>query len=75
MERAAAEAARIAALGRVEPSLFLGRSRVQLGRWDPALRSIEVSEPLLLEQGWGAAVEVLTHYFRYAANLRRLRGR
>jgi hypothetical protein len=43
------------------PTFVLGRSRTQLGRWDPRLRSIEISEPLLLEQGWGAAIEVLKH--------------
>jgi hypothetical protein len=43
------------------PTFSLRRSRSELGRWVPELRSIEISEPLLLEQGWGAAIEVLKH--------------
>jgi hypothetical protein len=43
------------------PVLGLGRSRTRLGEWDPTLRSIEISEPLLLQRGWGAAIEVLKH--------------
>lgn len=43
------------------PSLVLGRSHRELGRWDPTSRAIEISEPLLLGRGWGAAVEVLKH--------------
>jgi len=43
------------------PSFSLGDSKVRLGSWDPALRTLEISEPLLLERGWGAAIEVLKH--------------
>jgi len=43
------------------PTLSLGASTVELGRWDPRLRSIEISEPLLLDCGWAAAIEVLKH--------------
>lgn len=43
------------------PSLVLSGSKAELGRWDSHLRCIEISEPLLLKQGWGAAIEVLKH--------------
>jgi len=43
------------------PSFGLGRSRSRLGCWDPRLRTIEISEPLLLERGWSAAIAVLEH--------------
>lgn len=43
------------------PTFSLIASRSELGRWDPSLRAIEISEPMLLEQGWAAAIEVLKH--------------
>lgn len=43
------------------PSFALGGSRSRLGCWDPWLRTIEISEPLLLERGWSAAIGVLEH--------------
>jgi hypothetical protein len=43
------------------PSFALGRSHSRLGCWDPRFRTIEISEPLLLERGWCAAIAVLEH--------------
>lgn len=56
------------------PNLVLGVSRSELGRWDPHLRSIEISEPLLLDRGWGAAVEVLKHEMAHQFVSERLGG-
>jgi hypothetical protein len=44
------------------PTLKLNdSSTIRLGSWDPTLRCIEISSPLLVEYGWGAAIEVLKH--------------
>jgi hypothetical protein len=55
------------------PAIGLGRSPSQLGLWNQTLRSIEISEALLLQRGWGAAIEVLkhemTHQFVHDADL------
>lgn len=36
-------------------------SKVRLGTWDPERRSIEISSQLLLDYGWGSAIEILKH--------------
>ena len=36
-------------------------SQVRVGRWDPEHRCIEISEQLILDRGFGAAIEVLKH--------------
>jgi hypothetical protein len=43
------------------PTLELVSARSTLGRWVPATRTIELSRPLVLEQAWGAVIEVLKH--------------
>lgn len=43
------------------PTLELVASRATLGRWVPDTRTIEMSRPLVVEQPWGAVVEVLKH--------------
>ncbi len=43
------------------PTVELVPTRHALGRWIPATRTIEISRPLVLEQAWGAVVEVLKH--------------
>jgi len=43
------------------PTIELSRLRHHLGRWVAATRTIEISRPLVLEQRWGAVVEVLKH--------------
>jgi uncharacterized protein (DUF2267 family) len=43
------------------PTLELVPSRATLGRWVAALRTLEISRPLVLEQAWGAVIEVLKH--------------
>jgi len=56
------------------PSFGLGRSRSRLGCWDPELRAIEISEPLLLERGWSAAIAVLEHEMAHQFVHERLGG-
>lgn len=36
-------------------------SKIRLGSWDPIHRSIEISSRLIIEHGWGSAIEVLKH--------------
>ncbi len=43
------------------PSFLLGDSKVRLGQWSPADKSIELSRQLLVDMSWGAVVEVLKH--------------
>jgi len=43
------------------PVLGLSDAQQRLGYWDLENRSLEISRTLLLEKGWGAAVEVLKH--------------
>jgi hypothetical protein len=43
------------------PTIELVPGRSTLGRWMPATRTIEISRPLVLEQPWASAVEVLKH--------------
>jgi hypothetical protein len=43
------------------PTLELVPTRGTLGRWVPRTRTIEISRPLVVEQRWGAVVEVLKH--------------
>ncbi len=43
------------------PQLTLVSSRARLGRWIEAVRTVEISRPLVLEQPWGVVVEVLKH--------------
>jgi hypothetical protein len=43
------------------PAFELVDSSERLGRWLPALRTIELSRSLLVEHGWGALEEVLKH--------------
>jgi hypothetical protein len=43
------------------PVLAMTLSRVQLGRWHGATRTLEISRPLVLSHPWGAVVEVLKH--------------
>jgi hypothetical protein len=43
------------------PTIELVPTRHNLGRWVPATRTIEISRPLVVEQPWGAVVEVLKH--------------
>ena len=43
------------------PILSLVDTRVRLGRWVDATRTIEISRPLVLEKPWGVVVEVLKH--------------
>jgi predicted SprT family Zn-dependent metalloprotease len=43
------------------PTLELVALRATLGRWIPATRTMEISLPLVIEQPWGAVVEVLKH--------------
>jgi hypothetical protein len=43
------------------PTMELVPTRHALGRWIPATRTIEISRPLVVEQPWGAVVEVLKH--------------
>jgi predicted SprT family Zn-dependent metalloprotease len=44
-----------------QPTLELVAHRATLGRWLPASRTIEISRPLVVEQPWGAVIEVLKH--------------
>jgi hypothetical protein len=43
------------------PTLELVPSRATLGRWVAGLRTLEISRPLVLDQPWGAVIEVLKH--------------
>jgi predicted SprT family Zn-dependent metalloprotease len=43
------------------PTLVLVAARETLGRWIAATRTLEISRPLVVEQPWGAVVEVLKH--------------
>jgi hypothetical protein len=43
------------------PTLELVPSRATLGRWVAVFRTLEISRPLVLEQPWGAVIEVLKH--------------
>jgi len=43
------------------PTLALAESRARLGAWHRETRTLEISRPLVLEQSWGAVVEVLKH--------------
>ncbi len=43
------------------PTLELVTSRATLGRWIAATRTLEISRPLVVEQPWGAVLEVLKH--------------
>lgn len=43
------------------PQIELVPSRVRLGRWVEATRTIELSRPLVLSEPWGVVVEVLKH--------------
>jgi predicted SprT family Zn-dependent metalloprotease len=43
------------------PTLELVRTRANLGRWVPRTRTIEISRALVIENPWGAVVEVLKH--------------
>jgi hypothetical protein len=43
------------------PALELVGGAERLGRWVPALRTLELSRNLLLEHGWGVLEEVLKH--------------
>jgi len=43
------------------PTLELVGTRATLGRWIPATRTIEISRALVVENPWGAVVEVLKH--------------
>jgi predicted SprT family Zn-dependent metalloprotease len=43
------------------PTLQLVSARATLGRWVPASRTLEISRPLVVEQPWGAVVEVIKH--------------
>ena len=43
------------------PQLALSDAGNRLGRWESSTRLIELARRLVLEQGWGAVVEVLKH--------------
>jgi predicted SprT family Zn-dependent metalloprotease len=43
------------------PQIALVSSRTHLGRWIKETRVLELSRPFLLEQPWGAVIEVLKH--------------
>jgi hypothetical protein len=43
------------------PAFEIVPSRAHLGRWVRDTRMIEISRPLVLEQSWGAVVEVMKH--------------
>jgi hypothetical protein len=43
------------------PTLELVAGRSHLGRWVQGTRTIEISRPMVLEQPWGAVIEVLKH--------------
>jgi predicted SprT family Zn-dependent metalloprotease len=45
----------------VNPQIALVPSRAHLGRWLHDTRTLEISRPLVLEQPWGAVIEVLKH--------------
>src|SRR5262249_51475383 len=45
----------------VAPQIALVPSRAHLGRWLHETRTLEISRPLVLEQPWGAVLEVLKH--------------
>jgi hypothetical protein len=45
----------------VSPQIALVPSRAHLGRWFHETRTLEISRPFVLEQSWGAVVEVLKH--------------
>jgi hypothetical protein len=47
--------------GLLAPTLELVPNRATLGRWLPDTRTLEISRPLVLEQPWGAVIEVLKH--------------
>src|SRR5262245_14973358 len=44
-----------------QPQIAIVPSRTHLGRWLQETRSLEISRPLILEQPWGAVIEVLKH--------------
>ena len=44
-----------------KPVFRLSDTRVRLGQWDGALRSLEVSRTLVVERQWAEVVEVLKH--------------
>lgn len=43
------------------PVFRLSDTRTQLGQWNPAMRGLELSRPLVLEHPWAVVVEVLKH--------------
>ncbi len=43
------------------PTLELVATRMKLGRWIEATRTIEISRPLVLAERWGVVLEVLKH--------------
>jgi hypothetical protein len=45
----------------VRPVLELGDAGSRLGRWERAVRTIQLGRSLLTDHGWGVAVEVLKH--------------
>jgi hypothetical protein len=47
--------------GLATPAFELVPSRAHLGRWVRDTRTIEISRPLVVEQSWGAVVEVMKH--------------
>jgi predicted SprT family Zn-dependent metalloprotease len=47
--------------GLTMPTLELVPSRATLGRWVAGTRTLEISRPLVVEQPWGAVIEVLKH--------------
>ncbi len=44
-----------------KPVFKLSDTRTQLGQWNPSVRSLEISRPLVLEHAWTVVVEVLKH--------------
>ena len=58
------------------PALELVESVDRLGRWVPALRTIELSRELLARHGWGALEEVLKHEMahQYVDEVLRVQG-
>jgi hypothetical protein len=43
------------------PQIVLFESMTQLGRWDSATRTLELSRALVFEKPWGVTVEVIKH--------------
>ncbi|HKQ68424.1 MAG TPA: DUF2786 domain-containing protein [Polyangiaceae bacterium] len=43
------------------PEIRLSLAARRLGQWNPTARTIEISQPLLLNEPWGVVLEVLKH--------------